>query len=262
VTARRPLVGGNWKMHLVGNEAERYCRELVPLIAGTTAEVVIFPSAPYLGLVAAALAQDRAQEGAPTGASPATCGAQDVHAEPKGAFTGDVSAAQIADVGCAWVLCGHSERRRDHGEGDALVGRKAAAAAAAGLRPLICIGESLEERKAGRAFEVLERQLNAALAARPEPSAIAYEPIWAIGTGETATPEVAQQTHHHIREVLADLLGDEVAATKRVVYGGSVKPDNAAELLAQSDIDGFLVGGASLDVAGFSAIIGVCGSRD
>jgi triosephosphate isomerase len=250
MSARRPLVGGNWKMYLVGDQAEAYCRALVPAIAAAAAEVVIFPPAPYLRLVARGLA--------PGGAF---CGGQDLHPEPKGAFTGDVSGAQLADVGCVWALCGHSERRRDHAESDELVGRKAAAAVRHGLRPLICIGESLEERRAGRAFEVLERQLNHALAARPEPSAIAYEPIWAIGTGETATPEIAQETHHFIREVLADLLGDESGAAKRVVYGGSVKPDNAAELIAQDDIDGFLVGGASLDAVGFSAIIGVCGSR-
>jgi triosephosphate isomerase len=248
MSGRRPLVGGNWKMHLLAADAAAYCRLFVPSVAGTAAEVVLFPSFPLLGGVARSLA-----------GSAVVCGGQDLHPEPKGAFTGDVSGAQLSDAGCRWVLCGHSERRRDHAEDDALVGHKAAAAIGVGLVPLICIGESLGERRAGRAFEVLERQLNGALAARPEPSAIAYEPIWAIGTGETATPEIAQEAHRHIREVLADLLGDEAASAKRVVYGGSVKPDNAAELYAQPDIDGFLVGGASLDPAGFSAIIRVCG---
>jgi len=141
MSARRPLVGGNWKMHLVGDQADAYCRELVPAIAGCAAEVVIFPPAPYLGRVARGLT-----------AGGAFCGGQDLHPEPKGAFTGDVSGAQLADVGCTWVLCGHSERRRDHSESDELVGRKAAAALRHGLRPLICIGESLEERRSGRAF--------------------------------------------------------------------------------------------------------------
>ncbi len=245
---RRPLVGGNWKMHLLRGEAEEYCRRLVQGLGGATAEVVIFPSHPLLPAVSATLA-----------GSPVACGGQDIHPEEKGAHTGDVSGAQLVDAGCAWVLCGHSERRRDHGESDELVGRKAAAAVGHGLMPLICVGETGDERQAGQTFAVLERQLNRALAARPDPFALAYEPVWAIGTGETATPEMAQEAHRFLRELLADLVGDEAAAARRILYGGSVNPDNAAELYAQPDIDGFLVGGASLDPESFLAIIRCCG---
>jgi triosephosphate isomerase len=156
------------------------------------------------------------------------------------------------------VLCGHSERRRDHGEGPELVGEKAGAAGRHGIAPLICVGETEEERQEGRTEEVLRRQLEAALAARPEPSALAYEPVWAIGTGRTATPEIAQQAHHYLRELLSDLVGDEAARARRILYGGSVNPDNAAELFAAEDIDGFLVGGASLDPQRFLAIIHAC----
>jgi triosephosphate isomerase len=152
-----------------------------------------------------------------------------------------------------------SERRRDHGESDALIGQKAAAAVASQLTPLVCVGETEDERAQGRTFEVVDRQLSAALASRPEPFALAYEPVWAIGTGQTATPEIAQEAHRHLRETLADLLGDEAAASKRIVYGGSASPENAGDLIAQSDIDGFLVGGASLDPERFMAIIRCCG---
>ena len=249
MSERRPLVGGNWKMNLLRAEAASSCARLVEGLAGTVAEVVVFPPFPLLDIVAGGLA-----------GSAAAWGGQDVHPEPHGAYTGDVSAALLADAGCTWALCGHSERRRDHGESDGLVARKATAAAAAGLVPLICIGESAEERRAGRTFEVLEQQLDGALAGRPEPLALAYEPIWAIGTGDTATPEMAQEAHRHIRQVLADLIGDAAAGAKRILYGGSASPDNAASLIAQPDVDGFLVGGASLDPERFLAIIHSCGS--
>ncbi len=188
------------------------------------------------------------------------CGGQDLHTEDKGAHTGDVSGPQLVDAGCRWVLCGHSERRSDHGESDELVGQKAVAANRHGLYPMICLGETLAERQAGRTFEVLERQLSAALEGRPDPFALAYEPVWAIGTGETATPEIAQEAHNFLREHLADLLGEEVARVKRIVYGGSANPENAGTLIAESDIDGFLVGGASLDPEKFLAIIRSCDS--
>ncbi len=245
---RRPLVGGNWKMHLLRADAEAYCERLRGESAALPADVALFPSAPLLALVARGLA-----------GTPFACGGQDLHPEEKGAHTGDVSGPQLADAGCEWVLCGHSERRQDHGESDELIGRKAVAARRHGLKPLICIGETLDERRSGTTYEVLDRQLEAGLAGRPEPCAIAYEPIWAIGTGETATPEIAQEAHQHIRETLADLIGAEAAGSKRILYGGSVKPANAAELFSQPDIDGFLVGGASLDPEGFLAIIRSCG---
>ena len=246
-TRRRPLVGGNWKMHLLRSEAEDYCRTLAAAAGQPGAEVVLFPSPPLLAAVAGAL-----------DGGPIACGGQDIHPEEQGAFTGDVSGAQLADAGCSWALCGHSERRRDHHESDELVGRKALAANRHRLTPLICIGESREERAAGRTFAVLDRQLEGALAGRPEPFALAYEPVWAIGTGETATPAMAQEAHAHIRATLADLVGAEAAASKRILYGGSVNPDNAAELYAQPDLDGFLVGGASLDPERFLAIIRSC----
>jgi len=245
---RRPLIGGNWKMHLLRADAEDYCRRLLQGGSDFTAEVVIFPSPPLLHLVSNALRE-----------SAIACGGQDIHPAEKGAHTGDVSGPQLADAGCEWTLCGHSERRQDHGESDEAIGRKAVAARAHGLRPLICIGETAEERRSGETFAVLDRQLNAALLGRPEPFALAYEPIWAIGTGETATPEIAQEAHAHIRETLADLIGEQAAASKRILYGGSAKPENAAELIAQPDLDGFLVGGASLDPERFLAIIRACG---
>ena len=247
---RRPLVGGNWKMNLLRPDARVFCSAFVRGLENPRTEVVLFPSFPLLATVTDSLA-----------GSPVACGGQDLHVADNGAHTGDVSGPQLVDAGCRWVLCGHSERRSDHGESDELVGDKAQAANHHGLYPMICLGETLEERQSGRTFEVLERQLNAALKTRPDPFALAYEPVWAIGTGETATPEIAQETHKHLREHLADLLGDEVAAVKRIVYGGSANPENAASLIAQPDIDGFLVGGASLDPEKFLAIIRSCDSQ-
>jgi triosephosphate isomerase len=247
-TKRRPLVGGNWKMHMLRQPAQDFCNGLVGGLGSERAEIVLFPSFPLIHMVAMAL------EG-----SAAAVGGQDLHTADQGAHTGDVSGPQLADAGCQWALCGHSERRADHDETDTLVGEKAVAATRHNLYPLICLGETLEERQSGRTFEVLERQLNAGLAGRPEPFALAYEPVWAIGTGETATPEIAQEAHGFLRERLADLLGDEVAQVKRIVYGGSANPENASALFAEPDIDGFLVGGASLDPKKFLAIIRSCG---
>jgi triosephosphate isomerase len=242
----RPLVAANWKMHLVPAEAADFCRRLAPEVGEVAAEVAIFPSFPLLPAVAAALA-----------GTAIAWGGQDLHPEEKGAHTGDVSGAQLAACGSTWVLCGHSERRRDHGESDALVGAKARAARRHGLIPLVCVGETGEERRAGRTLEVLRRQLGAAVAGLDR-FAIAYEPVWAIGTGDTATPETAQEAHAFLRARLAELEGAAPGA-QRILYGGSVTPDNAQALFAGADIDGFLVGGASLDPERFLAIIRACG---
>jgi triosephosphate isomerase len=252
VTARRPLVAANWKMHLLQADAAVYCRVLRSDLKPDGPRVVIFPSFPLLPAVARELAG--------AGGSPVEIGGQDLHPADKGAHTGDVSGAQLADAGCAWVLCGHSERRRDHGESDELVGRKAAAALRHGLTPLICIGETREERQDGATFTVLDRQLRAALEGVGDgPFALAYEPVWAIGTGETATPEIAQEAHRFVRGLLAESGISGGGAAVSVLYGGSVTPENAASLIAQPDIDGFLVGGASLDPQKFLAIIRASG---
>ncbi len=238
-------------MHLVRREAVAWCRAVREGAQSPAAEVVVFPSFPLLPAVAEAAAGSRL-----------ALGAQDLHPEEKGAHTGDVSAPQLRDAGCVWVLCGHSERRRDHGESDELVGRKVAAAARHGLLPLLCVGERREERQAGRTFEVLERQLRGGLAgltARPARLTVAYEPVWAIGTGDTATPSTAQEAHAFLRRTLSEAAGAGVAQGARILYGGSVTPENAGDLFAQPEVDGFLVGGASLDPGRFLAIIAGCG---
>ena len=244
---RRPLVAANWKMNLLKADAAECCRELKRGLAAPPAvdvRVVIFPSFPLIPVVARELVDSEVE-----------VGGQDLHPEDRGAYTGDVSGVQLFDAGCSWALCGHSERRQYHGESDELVARKAKAAARHRLTPLICLGETRDERRARRTFKVLERQLRAALAGGPEPFALAYEPVWAIGTGDTATPEMAQEAHRFLRETLGGLLGDGVAAAVPILYGGSATPKNASALIAQPDVDGFLVGGASLDPQKFLAII-------
>lgn len=248
---RRPVIAANWKMNLLKADAAEYCRELRRGLAAAAAtvaadaRVVIFPSFPLIPVVARELVDSEVE-----------VGGQDLHPEERGAHTGDVSASQLADAGCTWVLCGHSERRQNHGESDEWVGLKVGAAARhRQLTPLICVGETRAERKEGRTLEVLARQLLAALAGGPGPFALAYEPVWAIGTGETATPEIAQEAHRFLRQRLAEELGEVTASAVPILYGGSVTPDNAAQLIVQPDLDGFLVGGASLDPQKFLAII-------
>jgi triosephosphate isomerase len=248
---RRPLIAANWKMHKVAAEAAAFVgalrEELPRRDAAHRVDVVLFPSAPLLPRVADALA----------GLARVGLGGQDLHPEDQGAHTGDTSGRQLADCGCAFVLCGHSERRAAHAESDELVARKVAAARRAGLEPLLCLGESLDDREAGRTREVLGRQLDAVRAELEGRGAavIAYEPVWAIGTGRTASPQQAQEEHAFLRGRLAAALGTAAARSTRLLYGGSVKPDNCVELLAQPDVDGFLVGGASLDPGVFLDII-------
>jgi triosephosphate isomerase len=240
-------VAANWKMNLLRAEAVAYCRTLRRSLRASPVRALVFPSFPLIPAVVAELAECEV-----------AIGGQDLHPEERGAFTGDVSAHQLADAGCTWVLCGHSERRHGHGESDELVGRKVAAAARHRLVPLICVGETREQRREGATFAVLERQLAAALASGPERFALAYEPVWAIGTGETATAATAQEAHQFLRELLERALGAEAAAGVAILYGGSVTPDNAAGLFAKPDLDGFLVGGASLDPEKFLGIMSVC----
>ncbi len=216
-------------------------------------EVLLFPPATYLNELKTLL------EGTAVGV-----GAQNLHPEPKGAFTGEVAAEMISDLGVAWTLVGHSERRQMFGESDDLVARKYQAALRAGLRPILCVGETLAEREAGNARSVVERQLGTVIGAVDQPgilaSVVAYEPVWAIGTGRTATPAQAQEMHATIRAQLADV-SPATADRVPILYGGSVKPDNAAELFAQSDIDGGLVGGASLEAVSFAAIVAAASQK-
>lgn len=247
---RVPILAANWKMNMLRAEAERYCEQLLAGLGTPQVDIILYPPFPLLWPVS------RCLEG-----SSVRCGGQDLHVEASGAYTGDVAAPQLVDAGCTWVLCGHSERRQGHGEDDALVGRKARVARDHGLTPMICLGERGDERRAGRTFEVLGRQLREALAERPLDFELAYEPVWAIGTGDTATPEVAQEAHAFLRSELATLLGASRAAATRILYGGSANPENVAALIAQEDIDGFLVGGAGLDPQKFLAMIGRCDGR-
>ena len=246
---RLPVFAANWKMHKTLGEARSYAeafRRLVGRAPGC--EVVIAGPFPALAALRDAFA-----------GTPVAVAAQNVHPEPQGAYTGEVSVPMLVDAGCRWVILGHSERRTLFGEGDALVARKLGAALAARLRPIVCVGESLAEREADRTVEVVGGQLAGSLAGVPAERAsdlvLAYEPVWAIGTGKTATPEIAQEVHAFARDWLAKRFGAEVAAAIRIQYGGSVKPDNSAALMRQPDIDGALVGGASLDPASFWAII-------
>ena len=246
MSTRTPIVGGNWKMHLDRAGARELLRELREQLDGLEGvEVVIFPPAAWLGDAADAL------EG-----STLRVGAQNAYWLPHGAYTGEVGAAML--VGTAdYVLVGHSERRHVFGESDGDSGRKLDAVLGLALQPILAVGEQQEEREGGRTAAVLQRQLDAAFAdveRLPEGFTIAYEPVWAIGTGLTATPEIAQATVAEIRRMVADRFGPASAEACRIQYGGSVNAENVADLASQPDIDGALVGGASLDAAAFAAI--------
>jgi len=244
---RKPLVAGNWKMHGSRADNAALVRSLLDqLPAQGAAEVVVCPPFVYL-LETGRLLKD----------SDVALGAQSVCAEAQGAFTGEISGAMLRDVGCRYVLVGHSERRQVYGEQDALVARKFVAAQASGLVPVLCVGETLEEREGDRTTEVVSRQLDAVLAVTGAgafgEAVIAYEPVWAIGTGRNATPEQAQEVHAMIRGRVA-ALDAKIGASVRILYGGSVKASNARELFAMADIDGGLVGGASLKADEFAQI--------
>ena len=244
----RPVIAANWKMYKTVREAEAFADAFLPRAAGLrTVECAIAPAFPALAALGRRLA-----------GSPVALAAQNVYPEPQGAFTGEVSPLMLVELGCAYAIVGHSERRTLFGESDAFVARKAAALLAHGIRPIVCVGESLEQREQGRTAAVVRQQLAGSLATVPNERAaevvVAYEPIWAIGTGKTATPALAQEVHALIRAALGERFGtaaDEI----RIQYGGSVKPDNAAALRAEKDIDGALVGGASLEPDSFAQIV-------
>lgn len=246
---RRPLVVGNWKLHCTLGEARALASGVVRGVpAGARAEVALAPTFTALAAVRETL----------VGSSIALA-AQDVHWEERGAFTGEVSAPMLRDVGCAYVIVGHSERRQFFHDGDENVRRKALAVLRQTMSPIVCVGESLEQRERGETLSHVRHQVAAALEGLDEEAVarvvIAYEPIWAIGTGRTASPADAQQVHAVIRRSLAEGWGPPIADGLRILYGGSVKADNARALMAEPDIDGALVGGASLDAAAFCAIV-------
>jgi len=237
----KPLVAANWKMHKTLRETEEYLRRLLEIIPpDPPMELAVFPS-----FTALALARDILK------VTPVALGAQNGHPQKEGAFTGEVSMHQLADLGVRYVICGHSERRRLFGETDEFVAEKVRAAWAYGLSPILCVGETLEERKEGRAWEVVERQLSAALGGGLDgPLVIAYEPVWAIGTGVPAHPKDAQEMARKIRAWLREHFGEK-GQEVRIQYGGSVKPENARDFLGLPEIQGALVGGASLDPESF-----------
>ncbi|MFZ0638951.1 MAG: triose-phosphate isomerase [Candidatus Acidiferrales bacterium] len=246
---RRPVIAGNWKMYKTQAEAREFFRLFKPLVSETKhCEIIVAP--PFTAL---ATAVESARGGA------IAIAAQDAYWEREGAFTGEVSMHMIAEVGCRAVILGHSERRRYFGETDAMVNRKLKAALAANLQPIICVGETLEEKEAGDTERVLHSQFLGAVAALTPAEfsriLLAYEPVWAIGTGRTATPESAGESHGYLRRLAKERFGEENASAVRVLYGGSVKPDNIRSLMAQEEIDGALVGGASLDPQSFSSVV-------
>ncbi len=246
---RTKLLAGNWKMHKTPDETRAYLRDFLPLVAGHNRdEIVVCP--PYTDVAAAI----EAAQG-----SGIAIGVQSVHWKAEGAYTGEISAAMLLSLGVTHVIVGHSERRQYFGETDDTVNLRLKTALEAGLTPICCVGEVLEEREAGLCDDVLRRQcvraFHAISAKKAAKLVVAYEPVWAIGTGKTATPEIAAEAHAVIRREAAGVFGEEFAANLRILYGGSVKPDNAAELMAQEEIDGALVGGASLDPKSFAAIV-------
>jgi triosephosphate isomerase (TIM) len=246
---RRPVIAGNWKMYKTREETRAFFDAFKPLVAGShSCDIIVAP--PFTSLVAGVEA---------TRGSNIAIAAQNAHWEREGAFTGEVSMRMIADCRAEAVIIGHSERRQYFGETDESVNRKVKAALEAKLTPIVCVGESLAEREANLTHSVLKRQFEGGLASLTVADfsriLLAYEPVWAIGTGKTATPEIAEDVHRYLRGLAAKHFSPEQASAVRILYGGSVKPDNVKGLMAQAEIDGALVGGASLDSKSFAAIV-------
>jgi triosephosphate isomerase (TIM) len=246
---RKKLIAGNWKMYKTPADAQAFVAALLPHIwEHERDEIVLCP--PFVNIPAVVEA---------TRGSKIEVGGQDMFWEKEGAYTGAISGSMLRAAGCTHVILGHSERRQYFGETDDTVNRKLRAALVAGLKPIVCVGEVLEEREAGVTEDILRRQCSVAFreiaGGGAHPIVVAYEPVWAIGTGKTATPELAAEAHRVIRAEAANAFGDDVAAKMRILYGGSVKPDNANALMSQTEIDGALVGGASLDPKSFAAIV-------
>jgi len=247
--SRRPLIAGNWKMFKTWREASETAARLAGLVDGATGrDIMVAPQFTALVPVCQALAN-----------TAVAVGAQDLFWETEGAFTGEVSAPMIAAAGCRYVIIGHSERRQYFGEADETVNKKIRAARSASLIPVVCIGESGQEREAKKTFSVLDKQIENGLKSLDlndmQDLVLAYEPVWAIGTGKTATSAQAQEVHAHVRSIIKKIYGEPLAAKMRILYGGSVKPNNIAELMGMDDIDGALVGGASLDADTFAKIV-------
>ncbi|MFP4012467.1 MAG: triose-phosphate isomerase [Chitinispirillaceae bacterium] len=247
--SRKNFIAGNWKMNTTLDEARALAKGVVEVVGSVTdVDVAVCP--PYTNLLAVA----EELKG-----SNVKLGAQDVHWEQKGAFTGKVSCDMLKSVGVTYVIIGHSEQRSYFGETDETVNKKTKAVLVSGLLPIVCVGETLEERKSGKMNAVIEKQVRGAFegisAEEAAKCTIAYEPVWAIGTGETATPQQANEVHVFIRKLLSELFGKETADTMRIQYGGSMKPGNAKDLLAESDVDGGLIGGAALKPADFAGIV-------
>jgi len=247
--SRKKLMAANWKMYKTTEQSRAFFQDFLPLVSGHDRDEIVV-CVPYVDLAASI---DSAK------GSNVAVGAQNVHWEKEGAFTGEISAAMLLDIGCTHAIIGHSERRQYFGESDDTVNLRLKTALEAGLTPIVCVGEVLEEREAGLTEDVLRRQCVRAFHKVSTKKAgrlvMAYEPVWAIGTGKTATPELASDAHAVIRSEAAKIFGDDFAADLRILYGGSVKPENAKALMSQEEIDGALVGGASLDPKSFAAIV-------
>lgn len=247
--SRKVIIAGNWKMNKTAAEGKALVEELIPMVSDVSAcEIVVCPTFTTLPAVVEACKGTNVK-----------VGAQNVHWAESGAFTGEITAEMLKEVGVEFVIIGHSERRQYFGETDATVNQRTKAALAAGLKPIVCIGELLEEREGNKTDEVLGRQIREGLVDLSESdldsTVIAYEPVWAIGTGKTATPEMAQETQAFVRSVVADMFGQAAADKMRIQYGGSMKPENSGELVACEDIDGGLIGGAALKADSFSQLI-------
>lgn len=247
--SRKIIIAGNWKMNKTAAEGVEFIREFSALVSDCKdVEIVVCPTFTALAQVVEAAAGTNVK-----------VGAQNIHWAENGAFTGEISAEMLKETGVEYVIIGHSERRQYFGETDETVNKRLSAALAAGLIPMVCIGELLEERESGKTEEVLKTQITGAFkdisSEDMEKIVVAYEPVWAIGTGKTATPEMAEETHAFVRSVIAELYTQDVADKVRIQYGGSMKPGNSAELISQADIDGGLVGGASLQPESFAELI-------